>query len=195
MTSLFDIYKIGVGPSSSHTMGPMRACCRFAKELSDKLERVARVRVELYGSLALTGIGHAVDRAVLLGLSGFEPQTIDPETISATVVEIRSAARLLLAGRHEIEFNEVRDVVFVRDQMNPPGAATVHPNGIRLIATDDAGEVVCERTFFSVGGGFVIEDGETAASSGETSRGCHMHSTARASCWIERREMDCALTS
>lgn len=169
MTSLFDIYKIGVGPSSSHTMGPMRACCRFALELNELLERVARVRVELYGSLALTGIGHAVDRAVLLGLSGLEPRTIDPVTIGATVDGIRSAAKLLLAGRHEIEFNEVRDVVFNRDQMNPPGATTVHPNGIRLIAIDAAGEVVCERTFFSVGGGFVIEDGETAASSGGTS--------------------------
>lgn len=169
MTSLFDIYKIGVGPSSSHTMGPMRACCRFAMELNEKLERVARVRVELYGSLALTGIGHAVDRAVLLGLSGMEPRTIDPVTISATVDGIRSAARLKLAGRHEIEFNEVRDVVFKRDQMNPPGAVTVHPNGIRLIAMDAAGDVVCEQTFFSVGGGFVVEDGETAASAGETS--------------------------
>jgi L-serine dehydratase len=163
MTSLFDIYKIGVGPSSSHTMGPMRACCRFALELNEKLAQAVRVRVELYGSLALTGIGHAVDRAVLLGLSGMEPRTIDPVTIGVTVDGIRSAAKLLLAGRHEIEFNEVRDVVFVRDQMNPPGATTVHPNGIRLIATDVAGEVICARTFFSVGGGFVVEDGETAA--------------------------------
>ncbi len=169
MTSLFDIYKIGVGPSSSHTMGPMRACCRFAMELNKKLDSVARVRVELYGSLALTGIGHAVDRAVLLGLSGMEPRTIDPVTIGATVDEIRSSARLKLAGRHEIEFNEVRDVVFKRDQMNPPGATTVHPNGIRLIAMDAAGDVICERTFFSVGGGFVVEDGETAAGAGETS--------------------------
>jgi L-serine dehydratase len=168
MTSLFDIFKIGVGPSSSHTMGPMRACCRFALELNEQLEKVARVRIELYGSLALTGIGHAVDRAVLLGLSGLEPATIDPASISATVAEIRFTGRLKLAGRREITFNETEDLVFLRDQMNPPGATTVHPNGIRLIAMDAVGGVLSERTFFSVGGGFIVEDGERETSGGGT---------------------------
>src|SRR5271165_2272191 len=92
-TSLFDLYKIGVGPSSSHTMGPMRAACRFARELGTHslLDRVARVHVDLYGSLALTGLGHATDRAILLGLSGHEPATIDPAAIASTVAAIRTA--------------------------------------------------------------------------------------------------------
>src|SRR5471032_1259806 len=95
-TSFFDLYKIGVGPSSSHTMGPMRAACRFARYLvvSGLLGRVQRVQAELYGSLALTGIGHATDRAVLLGLSGHEPATIDPAAIDSTVAGIRAAHRL-----------------------------------------------------------------------------------------------------
>ena len=100
-TSLFDLYKIGVGPSSSHTMGPMRAACRFARNLvsSGTIGRIARVQVELYGSLALTGLGHATDRAVLLGLAGHEPATIDPAAIESTVGEIRSSKRLASCRR------------------------------------------------------------------------------------------------
>src|ERR1700678_1721529 len=103
-TSLFDLYKIGVGPSSSHTMGPMRAACRFARDLGSRglLDRVARVQAELFGSLALTGLGHATDRAVLLGLSGHEPSSIDPADIASTVAGIRAAHKLDLAGRHTI---------------------------------------------------------------------------------------------
>ena len=104
--SLFDLYKIGVGPSSSHTMGPMRAACRFARELESAglLDRIARVQVDLYGSLALTGMGHATDRAVLLGLAGNEPASIDPAAIESTVAAIRAARRIELAGkrRHRI---------------------------------------------------------------------------------------------
>jgi L-serine dehydratase len=159
-TSLFDLYKIGVGPSSSHTMGPMRAACRFARELGSRvpLDRVARVQVELFGSLALTGLGHATDRAVILGLAGNEPATIDPAAIESTVAAIRSARRIDLAGTHSIPFEEPGDLVFHRTIMFPPGARTQHPNGLRLRAYDAAGEVVDERTFFSIGGGFVIED-------------------------------------
>jgi L-serine dehydratase len=143
-------------------MGPMRAACRFATELCDSQERVARVRVELYGSLALTGIGHAVDRAVLLGLSGFEPATIEPEQMTPTVERIRKSGKLMLAGRKEISFHENDDLLFKREQMMPPGAKTVHPNGIRLTALDASGEKIAERTFFSIGGGFITEGGETA---------------------------------
>ncbi len=160
-TSLFDLYKIGVGPSSSHTMGPMRAACRFARELGGRglLERVARVQVDLYGSLALTGLGHATDRAVLLGLTGNEPATIDPALIESTVAAIRASGELRLAGERTIAFAEANDMLFHRDQMTPPGAQTQHPNGLRLTALDAAGAKLEERTFFSVGGGFIVEDG------------------------------------
>jgi L-serine dehydratase len=160
-TSLFDLYKIGVGPSSSHTMGPMRAACRFARELGSRglLARVARVQTELYGSLALTGIGHATDRAVLLGLSGNEPAGIDPAAIPTTVASIRASRNLELAGTHTIAFEEARDLIFERSIMFPPGAQTQHPNGVRFTAYDAAGAVIDQRTFFSIGGGFIIEDG------------------------------------
>jgi L-serine dehydratase len=163
-TSLFDLYKIGVGPSSSHTMGPMRAACRFARELASRgmLDSVERVRAELYGSLALTGMGHATDRAVLLGLAGNEPATIDPAAIESTVAAIRSARRIELAGVRPIEFEEARDLVFERSVMFPPGAATQHPNGLRLMAYNAAGVLLDERTFFSIGGGFITEDSAAA---------------------------------
>jgi L-serine dehydratase len=170
-TSLFDLYKIGVGPSSSHTMGPMRAACRFARELECRgvLERVARVQVELYGSLALTGLGHGTDRAVLLGLAGNEPAAIDPATIAATVEAIRAARRIELAGARSIPFEEFRDLVFRRDLMFPPGARMQHPNGLRLTVYDTAGAALDERTFFSIGGGFITEDGADAAGAGRDS--------------------------
>ncbi len=160
-TSLFDLYKIGVGPSSSHTMGPMRAACRFARELAPRgrLDRVARVQAELFGSLALTGLGHATDRAVLLGLAGNEPAAVDPADIESTVAAIRTAQRIELAGARSIPFDEARDLLFHRDQMFPPGARTQHPNGLRLTACDAAGAVLDQRTFFSIGGGFIVEDG------------------------------------
>ncbi len=164
-TSLFDLYKVGVGPSSSHTMGPMRAACRFARELEPRghLQRVARVQVQLFGSLALTGLGHATDRAVLLGLAGNEPATIDPAAIESTVAGIRSAKRIELAGARPIPFDEARDLLFRRDVMFPPGARTRHPNGLRLTAFDAIGVSLDERTFFSVGGGFIVEDGADAS--------------------------------
>ncbi len=169
-TSLFDLYKIGVGPSSSHTMGPMRAACRFARELSNSglLERTSRVLAQLYGSLALTGMGHATDRAVLLGLAGNEPSAIDPAAIESTVAGIRASRRIDLAGVRSIPFDEARDLVFHRDQMFPPGARTQHPNGVRFTAFDSQGAVLTERTFFSVGGGFIAEDGAAGATTDES---------------------------
>ncbi len=143
-------------------MGPMRAACRFARELGERglLDRVERVQVELYGSLALTGLGHGTDRAVLLGLAGNEPASIDPATIESTVGGIRAARRIDLAGTRSIAFDESSDLVWNRATMFPPGARTQHPNGVRFKAYDAAGEVVCERTFFSIGGGFIVEDGD-----------------------------------
>ncbi len=164
-TSLFDLYKLGVGPSSSHTMGPMRAAHRFACSLVEHslLDRVVRVRAELYGSLALTGKGHATDRAVLLGLAGHEPATIDPAAIESTVLAIRAAHALPLAGLRSIPFDEITDLVFEREIMFPPGAHTQHPNGLRLTAYDATGAILDTRTYFSIGGGFIIEDGIDAS--------------------------------
>jgi L-serine dehydratase len=139
----------------------MRAACRFARGLAEKdlLQRVERVQAELFGSLALTGLGHATDRAVLLGLSGNEPATIDPASIAATVASIRETKRIPLAGARSIPFDETTDLLFHRSTMFPPGAHTQHPNGLRLTAFASAGAVLDERTFFSIGGGFITEDG------------------------------------
>jgi L-serine dehydratase len=151
-------------------MGPMRAACRFARELGSRglLDRVARVQTELYGSLALTGIGHATDRAILLGLSGHEPAGIDPAAIATVVASIRDSRKLDLAGTHAIDFEEPRDLLFERATMFPPGARTQHPNGVRFTAYDAAGALLDRRTFFSIGGGFILEDG--AAQSADTNQ-------------------------
>ncbi|HEU5351122.1 MAG TPA: L-serine ammonia-lyase [Terracidiphilus sp.] len=168
-TSLFDLYKIGVGPSSSHTMGPMRAACAFARSLAPDslLARVTRVQAELFGSLALTGLGHATDRAVLLGLAGSEPASIDPAAIESTLAAIRSAQQISLAGTHTIPFTEAADLLFHRDRMFPPGAGMQHPNGIRLTAFDASGATLAQRTYFSIGGGFIVEDGAAAVAGTE----------------------------
>ena len=145
-------------------MGPMRAACTFARGLVGRgIDRVARVQVDLYGSLALTGLGHATDRAILLGLANNEPATIDPAAIESTVNAIRSSRQLLLAGARTIRFDEVKDLFFHRDIMNPPGAQMQHPNGMRLTAFDESGNPLEVRTYFSIGGGFVVEDTSTAA--------------------------------
>jgi L-serine dehydratase len=151
-------------------MGPMRAACRFVRDLefAGLLDRVARVQTDLYGSLALTGLGHGTDRAVLLGLAGNEPASIDPAAIESTVAAIRAAGRIELAGKCGIEFSEPRDLIFHRDQMFPPGARTRHPNGLRFTAFDAAGTVLSDRTFFSIGGGFIVEDGEADNPAGES---------------------------
>jgi L-serine dehydratase len=151
-------------------MGPMRAACRFARELESngELEKVGRVQVNLYGSLALTGMGHGTDRAVLLGLSGNEPATIDPGVIAATVAEIRATKTLKLAGMRSIGFDEPRDLLFERETMFPPEARTRHPNGLRLTAFDGSGNRIEERTYFSIGGGFIVEDGADAALASES---------------------------
>ncbi len=160
-TSLFDLYKVGVGPSSSHTMGPMRAARDFltAVEQAGALARTAEVRAELYGSLALTGVGHGTDRAVILGLLGEEPSTIDPATMEAKLAAVRSNQSLNLLGDHVVPFREGEHLVFHRDRMTPPGAHTQHPNGLRFSALDAKGGLLLEKVYFSIGGGFIIEDG------------------------------------
>jgi L-serine dehydratase len=165
-TSLFDLYKIGIGPSSSHTMGPMRAAHRFASELDVRglLAIAERVRVELYGSLALTGKGHGTDHAVLLGLSGEEAASIDPATIEPKLEKIRSTASLSLLGSKHIAFHEATDLLFHREIMFPPGSVMHHPNGVRFSALDEQGEMLREQVYFSIGGGFIVADGEAAPS-------------------------------
>ena len=162
-TSLFELFKIGIGPSSSHTVGPMRAALRFVHELPS-LAAVHTVRAELYGSLAHTGIGHGTDRAVLLGLSGEAPDTVDPAAIDALLARIRTSSTLQLGGTHTIAFDPNVALLFRRDQMFPPGAeaATSHPNGLRFTAFDAAGEALAQQVFYSVGGGFILSAAELA---------------------------------
>ncbi len=145
-------------------MGPMRAARRFALELASAgtLADVASVRAELYGSLALTGIGHGTDRAVLLGLSGEEASTIDPATIETKLAAIRTSGRLSILGERAIPFRESEDLLFCREQMFPPGAKTQHPNGLRFTAFDGHGAALLSGTFFSIGGGFIVADAEGA---------------------------------
>ncbi|HEX3527331.1 MAG TPA: L-serine ammonia-lyase [Thermoanaerobaculia bacterium] len=156
--SIFDLFTIGIGPSSSHTVGPMRAARRFGESLAADglLAGVARVRVELFGSLAMTGKGHGTDRAVLIGLEGETPEAVDPARMPARVSEIRHGGRIALAGRHEIPFAEATDLVFNRKDLLP-----VHSNGMRFTAFDAAGAVLAERIYYSVGGGFVVNEGAT----------------------------------
>jgi L-serine dehydratase len=155
--SAFDLFKIGLGPSSSHTVGPMRAAGRFAHELaaSGKLEEIARVVIDLYGSLALTGRGHSTDRAILLGLSGEAPDRIDPDQVEPKVQRIREQQMLSLDGRHPIHFHEEEDLRFRVDK-----TLTFHSNGMRFTALDAAGAAIMCKVYFSVGGGFVVDEDE-----------------------------------
>jgi L-serine dehydratase len=155
--SAFDLFKIGLGPSSSHTVGPMRAALRFVHELvaEGKLDAVERVGVDLYGSLALTGRGHGTDRAVLLGLAGEAPDRIDPDQVEPKVRSIRERAALRLDGRREIPFREKDDLRFRIDK-----TLAFHSNGVRFTAHDAAGGILARKVYFSVGGGFVVDESE-----------------------------------
>jgi L-serine dehydratase len=156
--SVFDLFKIGIGPSSSHTVGPMRAARLFGLRLQHDglLDKVARVQVILYGSLGATGKGHGSDKAVLLGLAGHEPDTVDVEAIPDLLAAIR-AGDLRLIGQHPVKFDEARDLVFKRRETLP-----FHANGMRCIAFDADGNEIANRVYYSVGGGFVVSD-EVAA--------------------------------
>ncbi len=162
--SIFDLFKIGIGPSSSHTVGPMIAAVRFIGQLKSQtgaeqnLSQVSRVKTELFGSLALTGKGHATDTAVLLGLLGEMPDSVDTTQVDRMVAEIRDSHILQLGGEHSIEFNEARDLVFHFEDSLPE-----HPNGMRFSAFDQAGVVFCQGVYYSVGGGFVLSEDEIKA--------------------------------
>jgi L-serine dehydratase len=158
-TSVFDLFKIGIGPSSSHTVGPMIAARRFALGLARDgvLERAAAVRAALHGSLGATGRGHGTDAAVLLGLLGEEPDRVDPDAAPRLVEAVRATGRLALLGRHEVRLRPAEDVSF------EPRALPFHPNGLRLEALGADGATLSARTWYSVGGGFVVEEGEAGA--------------------------------
>ncbi|MCZ8111804.1 MAG: L-serine ammonia-lyase [Betaproteobacteria bacterium] len=157
--SVFDLFKIGIGPSSSHTVGPMRAARLFARHLQQAglLPATARVRAQLYGSLGLTGKGHGSDKAVLLGLEGHEPDTVDVDAVPALLAAIRSQGRLNLAGGHAVRFAEKDDLRFHRRETLP-----FHANGMRFEAFGAAGELLAGKAYYSVGGGFVVSE-EVAA--------------------------------
>lgn len=153
--SVFDLFKIGIGPSSSHTVGPMRAALLFAAALKKDgpLRRVTRVRAELYGSLGATGKGHGTDKGVVLGLMGEAPDTIDADTIDSKIQGVIESSTLPLLGEHTIRFSMKQDVGFYRQ------ALSEHPNGLKLTAFNAAGDVIRKGTYLSVGGGFVVTAG------------------------------------
>ena len=160
--STFDLFKIGIGPSSSHTVGPMRAAQMFGTALLENgaLSAVRRVRCELYGSLGATGKGHGSDKAVMLGLEGEAPDRIDPATIEPRLAQMRAEHSLQLAGRHAIAFDEREDLLFLRRETLP-----FHPNGMVLTAFGADATVLLKKSYYSVGGGFVVtpdSDGQPA---------------------------------
>jgi L-serine dehydratase len=153
--SVFDIFKIGIGPSSSHTVGPMRAAKRFVEVLDagGLFERVARIGVELYGSLGHTGKGHGTDVAVQLGLEGETPDETDVDAVPVRIARIAAEGKIRLLGRRPVEFKVADQVVFLRRKSLP-----VHPNGMRFVASDAQGALLRERVYYSVGGGFVVDE-------------------------------------
>ena len=157
--SVFDIFKIGIGPSSSHTLGPWRAALRFLKTLGDReiLDQVTEVKVLLYGSLAKTGKGHGTDVAVLLGLSGDDPVTFDVEKIDTKIAGIANLKKITLDGRHEMQFDPSVDIEFLISESLP-----FHPNALTFLASFGDGESIAE-TYYSIGGGFVVKENETRA--------------------------------
>jgi L-serine dehydratase len=158
--STFDLFKIGIGPSSSHTVGPMRAAHTFVAGLKADalLADASRITAELFGSLGATGHGHGSDKAVLLGLTGDDPETVDIDSIPERVDKIKSTKRLSVLGTHEVVFNVDDDLVMHRRKSLP-----FHPNGMTFSAYSDSGGVISKKTYYSVGGGFVVDERATGA--------------------------------
>ena len=158
--SVFELFKIGIGPSSSHTVGPMRAAFTFVQRLEDSnlLNQVERLHVTLFGSLAFTGRGHGTDKAVMLGLSGELPDQVDPDGIDEILQIIQSSGFIKLAGKFQIGFSETADLLFNKHETLPH-----HSNGMRFAAFDHNGEQLLDRDYYSVGGGFVVSEDEAAS--------------------------------
>ncbi|MBA6411941.1 L-serine ammonia-lyase [Parahaliea sp. F7430] len=153
--STFDLFKVGIGPSSSHTVGPMKAARQFASALQEDalLERCSRVRAELFGSLGATGLGHGTPKAIILGLEGERPESVAVETADERVARVRQSSRLTLMAAHSINFDDSQDLVLHSNKSLP-----YHANGMRFSAYDSAGELLRQREFYSVGGGFVVDE-------------------------------------
>jgi L-serine dehydratase len=189
--SVFEVFRIGVGPSSSHTVGPMLAVNRFLQVLQPQLRETVRVQADLYGSLALTGVGHGTDGAVLLGLLGEQPHLVDPATAQERVDTVRLDGRLLLGGAHEIAFACGTDLLFHKQENLPQ-----HPNGMRLTAFDAQGKVLLRRAYFSIGGGAVLDEDEIAggpAGAGKAhAEPCPFASAQDLLDWCERKQCSIA---
>src|SRR5918998_1470609 len=158
MTSVFELFKIGIGPSSSHTVGPMVAAKRFMDEMNREALSPARIVVEIYGSLAWTGRGHSTDTAICLGLMGEAPAAIDPNDVAALVHHVRETKRVPVRDGISARFDPAEDIVFNMTDVLPG-----HSNGMRFSAFDASGATLAESVFYSIGGGFVVRDGETEA--------------------------------
>ena len=160
MLSVIDIFKIGIGPSSSHTVGPMRISERFLGEAKSAgvLGRAVQVKIDLHGSLALTGVGHGTDKATILGLMGFTPEATDPDAADAAFAKVKSVKRLALAGGPEISFDPAKDID-LRGDIIPE----IHPNEMRLSIIDQAGALIFEQVYYSVGGGFIASEKQLSA--------------------------------
>ena len=169
MTSLFELFKIGIGPSSSHTVAPMRAAHAFLRGLqrANAFDQVARVQVDLYGSLALTGVGHGTDSAVLTGLAGETPDSIEPAQHNAILQEAADGF-LRLGGTRQISFSRASDLLFHKNQMYPDADVVTHPNGVRFSAFDSEENTLADEVFYSIGGGFIVTAERFSASGAAT---------------------------
>jgi L-serine dehydratase len=161
--SVFDLFKVGIGPSSSHTVGPMRAAKLFAQRLAahGQTGLTHKLRVELYGSLGATGYGHGSDKAVILGLMGHDPDTVPVDDVDQLIAQVRQQGSLTLLGVHTLRFNEAQDLRFIPEQSLP-----FHPNGLRFVAQDAQGQMLQQAVYYSVGGGFVLSQ-EAAEDAGK----------------------------
>ena len=189
--SVFEVFRIGIGPSSSHTVGPMLAVSRFLQTLQPQLAQVTRVQADLFGSLALTGVGHCTDSAVLLGLLGEVPHSVDPALAQGRVDAVLLDQEMLLAGVQPINFCYASDLLFHKRQSLPQ-----HPNGMRLSAFDAEGQTLLQREYFSIGGGAVLDEGEIAAQAGNAGTAhvgpCPFTSAKDLLAWCEREQCDIA---
>ena len=153
--SIFDIFKIGIGPSSSHTVGPMMAACAFAGDLAAQHSKVGSVEVVLHGSLAWTGKGHGTDSAVILGLIGLQPETIDPDAVEGILAAVGSSGKLAIPGVGEIDFDPGQHIRFDFETELPR-----HTNGLHFVARSPSGNVIAEDNYYSLGGGFIARNDE-----------------------------------
>ena len=153
--SVFEMFKVGIGPSSSHTMGPMVAAARFLDMLRRSPFHAAGLRASLHGSLAFTGVGHATDRAVILGLAGFTPEAYDHDKAEAAMARIKADHEVTPEGLGALRFDPEKDLIFDYDRTLPG-----HANGMILMATDAQGEVILQEVYYSIGGGFVLTEDE-----------------------------------